>query len=529
MSDALLALGTQPISDGSPAGESVRDDAQFETLQAEFLKLERPDQPTVDWDAVVKGASALLGGRGKDLLVGVYLAVGLLERDGYSGFADGLKVVHDLLANFAATMYPERPRARRAAMVFLSERGGSRVTLRGSRGASREVLDGTIETLDALETLSASAIEDGGGLFGDLRRALDAVRDDLAPAAAEPAPAAASSGFSSSPAPVAPPAAGSFGSPDEYEATAQALKPTLYAMGEYLRAADARDPLAYRLPRVAAWMTVKQAPPATDGKTAIPPPQPPGLASRMESMLASQAWGGVLEETESRLATSVFWIDLHFWAWSALRGQGPSHAGAAEAVVAEVRALLLKLPGLADLTFASGQPLAGDPTRAWIAETVLAAPGGGGAGGGAGLPRIEPEGDTFDGLADARTQAGALAAEGRLGDAVRLLEAGAARAVRARERAAWKVAVAQLCFDSARPDVALAQLEALQESLQSTTLEMWDPELAATLVRLLLAARQKALPPSQMNPEEHQRSRELLRRLARLDAAAALEANAPGS
>ena len=70
---------------------------------------------------------------------------------------------------------------------------------------------------------------------------------------------------------------------------------------------------------------------------------------------------------------------------------------------------------------------------------------------------------------------------------------------------------------------ANAELLVLQDELQATRLEMWDPELSAQLLRLLLWARQKALPPTQMNPEEHQRSRELLKRLARLDAAAALD------
>jgi len=83
-----------------------------------------------------------------------------------------------------------------------------------------------------------------------------------------------------------------------------------------------------------------------------------------------------------------------------------------------------------------------------------------------------------------------------------------------------------VCADAGRHDVALAQLEALQDDLQSTTLEAWDPELASQMLRLQLSARQKAVPAG-APPDEQQKTRDLLRRLARLDAAAALEFQRP--
>ncbi|MEQ1833565.1 MAG: type VI secretion system domain-containing protein, partial [Candidatus Eisenbacteria bacterium] len=169
-------------------------------------------------------------------------------------------------------------------------------------------------------------------------------------------------------------------------------------------------------------------------------------------------------------------------------------------------------------------------TRAWIKDTVLAAPGSGGGGGGSssGLALgLAAESAEPEGLAEARTRAAELAAGGQLTEAVRLFEAGAARAIKARERAAWRVAIARVCADAGRHDVALAQLEALQDDLQSTTLEAWDPELATQMLRLLLTTRQKALPGGATAPEEQSKTRELLRRLARLDAAAALDFQRP--
>lgn len=534
MSEAILQLGTTPISEASPTGKSCRDDVAFESLQGEFQKLERADLIVPDWAGAVQSATALLSGKSKDVLVAAYLAIALLEQGGYGEFADGIQVMRDISTTWWETLYPERPRGRQAAFQFLGDRGAKRVEGRGAAGATREQLERVMTVMDELDAITTEKLEGASGLFSELRRALYTVLEQLAPAAPEPPPVSASAPAPVASAPSAPsaPSGGSslpssISNADEWDQAANGMKPLLRSMGEFRRMQDSKDPLAYRLPRLAAWFTIKQSPPANGGKTSIPSPQPADAATRIEGKLAAQAWAGVLEETEGRLHMSVFWLDPHFYAWSALKGLGATHSAAAEAIATEVKGILIRCPDLPTLTFDNDMPLANDACRAWIKDVVLAA-GGGGEGAkpssSSGAPtEVTPDAATFDGLAEARAQAAELAGAGQVADAIRVLESGAARATRARERAAWKIAVAEVCADAGRPDVALAQLEALQEELQGTRLELWDPELSAQLLRLLLWARQKALPPTQMNAEEHQRSRELLKKLARLDAAAALD------
>ena len=532
MSAEILELGKKPISDATPTGVPSRDDPAYEALTAEFRKLELPELPPVDWGAAIKHSSDLLGNKSKDVLAAVYLAIALFERDGYDGLAVGLTVLHDLSSTYWDAMHPERVRPRQSAFQYLGDRGAKRVKLRGAIGASRSTLEALVERANQLDALVSEKLEGGSQLLSELQRALRDVLDETAPAAAAaPAPGAAPS---AAPAPsfsgASAPMPGAVGSEDEFDRAVQAIRPVLRAIGEFKRTSNPRDPMAYRLPRIASWIALKQSPPSTGGATTIPAPQPPDTFAKLEGRIAALQWAGVLEETEGRVGTSVFWLDLHYFAWSALRGMGADFNPAAEAVAGEVRGLLQRLPELPTLTFAGGMPLASDATRSWIQDTVMAAPGGGGGGGTArsgmalalATETAEPEG-----LAEARERATALAAEGKLTEAVRLFEAGAARAIRARERAAWRVAVARLCADASRHDVALAQLEALQDDLQSTTLEAWDPELASQMLRLLLTARQKALPAGAAAPEDQQKTRELLRRLARLDAAAALEFQRP--
>ena len=522
MSVDVLELGKKPISDAAPTGVPSRDDPAYEALAAEFRKLELPELPAVDWPAAIKLASDILGTKSKDVLAGVYLAMALFEERGYDGLADGVTVLLDMVSTHWDKMHPERVRPRQTAFQYLGERGGKRVGQRGTEGASRATIERIVETVGKLDALLSEKLEGGSGLLSELMRELRDVLNQTA-APAPPKPAAAAGAPSGSAPSVSAPA--SVGSEDDFDRAVQALRPALRSIGEYKRTTNPRDPMAYRLPRIALWMAIKQSPPATGGLTTIPAPQPPDSLAKLEGKLAAQQWAGVLEETESRMATAVYWLDLHYCAWSALRGMGAEFVPAAEAVASEVRGLLQRLPELPDLSFAGGVALASEATRAWIRETVMAAPGGGGAKATGGLV-LSAEGGEPAGLAAARDEAAGLAGGGKLAEAVRLFEAGAARAVKARERAAWKVAVARVCADAGRHDVALAQLEALQDDLQSTTLEAWDPELASQMLRLQLSARQKAVPAG-AGPEEQQKTRDLLRRLARLDAAAALEFQRP--
>lgn len=532
MSVDVLELGRKPISDAAPAGVPSRDDPAYEALAGEFRKLELPELPAVDWSGAVKLASDVLENKSKDVMAGVYLAIALFERDGYDGLASGLGVLHDMLSTYWDTMHPERVRPRQSAFQYLGDRGAKRVSQRSGDGANRATIEGLLETTAKLDTLLSEKLEGGSGLLSEMTRALRDVLDQTAPAASsEPAPSsssattASSASFSSAGAALP----SSVGSEDDFDRAVQAVRPVLRSIGEYKRMTNPRDPLAYRLPRIATWIAIKQSPPSSGGATSIPAPEPADTLEKLEGRIAAQQWAGVLEETESRMATSVFWLDLHYFAYTALRGMGPDFYAASEGVAGEVRSLLQRLPDLAELSFAGGMPLANDATRSWVGDTVLAAAGSGGSAGAKsslGLS-LAAEGGEPDGLAEARLRAAALVGEGKLADAVRLFEAGSARALKARERAAWKVAVARVCADAGRHDVALAQLEALQDDLQATTLEAWDPELASQMLRLLLSARQKAVPASAAAPDEQQKTRELLRRLARLDVVAALDFQRP--
>lgn len=517
MTADLLELGTKPVAADAPSGASARDEPEFAALQLEVRKLELPDQPTVNWDLAVENASKLLNGKSKDLLIAAYLALALFERDGHAGLATGLTVLRDLLGNFWDSLWPEarRLRGRVAAFEWLSERGAAAVRRRGAGGANPEAVKTALERIGEIGEKLSPLVEGGGYLLTDLRDALQEIPTEASP------PPAAAAGPSSAPAPAAAAVSAvpsTLATSDDYEKALAEARRLMRQAADYLRTNEPLNPLAYRMSRFATWLTVK-LPPAVDGKTQIPPPQPADLLEKLAGQLANGQYAGMLEATEGRFPTAVFWLDLHRFAAQALDRMGPDAKPAADAVCEEVAALLKRVPGVAELRFANDQPVANAETREWLANRV-ASLAGAAAPAPAAAPGAGGEDDTFETV---RAEARGLAREKKLAEALRRLESEATRAANLRDRVRWKLETARLCLEGNQLETALAQLEAVESMVRDASVEAWDPELCVEVLRMLLTARQRASVGK--TPEDAARGRELLGRLCRLDVVAALELN----
>ncbi len=177
MSDpAIIALGTTAIPGANRAGSAARYEPEFLNLEAEIGKLQSLSGGAVDWSDVARDATAILGGKSKDLLVAVYLARGLYGSRDLDGLSDGLTVLRDLLATFWEDMFPQvsRLRARRSALQWLSDNLGAHLAEAGGDPAA---MKSCVALIDAIEEFCKDRFEgEDSGLVG-LRAGLHAAME----------------------------------------------------------------------------------------------------------------------------------------------------------------------------------------------------------------------------------------------------------------------------------------------------------------------------------------------------------------
>jgi len=521
----LQDLGTRPVRDDAPTGGPARDTPEFETVQIEIRKLEAPDQPTVNWDAVAKASHEILSAKSKDLLVGSYLTVAEFETEGYAGLVAGLTVLRDLLDTHWEKLYPERPRGRAAAFEWLNERG-ARAIERGGKRLQAETVAQAVELVGQLDD-KLGPLLDMPPMMGEIRRALEEVSNSIPAPVSASAPTPSDSGgaaatWTPEPVPSGPPAITAITSAEEL---APALEEVI-RLGDlcagWLRSSEPTDPLGYRFVRMLYWRDLRECPPNEDGLTVLPDFDTAALEN-LEQLQSSGEHAAVVEQAEALFLVAPLWLDLTRHTVQALEAQGKEFAPAVEAVVFELSGMLKRVPDVVKLKTSGGVPFADEATKKWIAKKVMV-----GAPIDMGFAPAEGAGARPRGgaaFADGQKEARKLARGNKLGAALKGLSDGALRSESLADRVAWKLEAARLCMTASRFEMALAQLEALDDELKRSSLEDWDPALCAEILRDLLRCRQQVAQSADFAPSEHARSRELMGRLVRLDVVSALELN----
>jgi type VI secretion system protein ImpA len=108
--DALLT----PIPGENPAGESLRYEGTYDTIQEQIREEEtlvqgdwQRETKTADWRGAAETASEALATKSKDLQLAAWLAMGLVKRHGFAGLRDGCRLLRELEERFWDSLYPE--------------------------------------------------------------------------------------------------------------------------------------------------------------------------------------------------------------------------------------------------------------------------------------------------------------------------------------------------------------------------------------------------------------------------------------
>lgn len=487
--EQVIALGRDPVPGANPAGEPVRYDPLFESLQRQMDRMGSLSGEVVDWAAVVQLSTDILKNKSKDMLVMTYLALALLERNGYAGLCAALQAYTELLNKFAETCFPKPkpPHGRKNAVQYLLDKVLEQIETKDGR-RKREPAANEKEAVHKAADASAPFDEAVTKAFTGmpetpnvipLTRALKTLREKVGPLvsaapAGEAAPAAggASSSAAPSAATSAPSGGGGGGAsvPENFTTATQAVQ-AVVKVAKYLLSQDNKDARGYRLMRAVNFGGLGELP-----KDKVIPGPPPPRRQFFEKLASDGNWPQLLTEAEGQFAATPLWLDMQRYVALALKGLGPAYRAAADSVVFDTVALQQRMPDLFDLCFKDGTGFADGATKAWIAELAGTFGGGGGGGGGAGA------GDAVDhAVADARK----MLSESKPAEAIERLAAASASCSGRRARFRAQLALADLCVDLNKLALAASILEGLEATITDYRLDEWDPELAAETYRLL--------------------------------------------
>jgi type VI secretion system protein VasJ len=510
---AVAALGTTPIAGANPGGVSARYEPEFEKLAAEIAKMESPEgRSGIKWDIVADSGVELLTSKTKDLLVASYMTLGLLHQDGFAGLAAGFTVTRDLVKTFWDTLFPEkaRLRARGQALQWMNDRITPSITeLSAPSKDDKAALESAVAVLGEIVELAGGKFEEGGPTFGELQSAVQdklyAIPADEPPPSSESAPsgdAPAGDAPAAEAAPPPPPAQREIDSPDAAREVLNEMRDRRVKAANVLREANPADPVSYKLLRAALWEDLVEAPAATDGVTQQAGGDA-GFAAQMEEKLEKGDYAAVLPECEAKLVADRYWLDVNFFLQRAMEGLGKPYAAARRALGAAVLGLVRSVPALLEVKFADGTPMAGEATKLWIQHEL----------GASSAAASSPAGGLEAAMAEARK----LVARKSFPEAAALLQKELRSAVNRRDRFLGRLYLAKLCAEAGRQDLALPQLEGLDEEGKKFALEEWEPSLAAEIARELWRSHKASATP--------EKAVEFYGRLCRLDLGAALAAD----
>ncbi|MFL1552095.1 type VI secretion system protein TssA [Pseudomonas sp. D47] len=506
------ALARQPISNEQFAGDEVRYSSEFEALEAELEKATslHANGP-IDWQKIQEHSELILRNSSKDLRVAAWLTWALHLRESFNGLQAGLGMLLYLCEHHWEEFHPNKPRTRAAAISWLVPR---------LEGALKEdvpikeqlpLFRSLVKHLEKLDTVLTQHLGDAAPLLLPIHRRLAsmvqrAANNEPEPGALGQVVAQVKHAANQLFAPDAP-----IDSEKEAQRALRNQQESARLLCAWWLKQKSTDVRALRLNRTLLWMSIEAIPERNAEKITALRGLPADKLKTYQDRYAQGQYADLLVEIETSLAKAPFWFDGQRMAWECLQGLD------AEVAMREVEShfalLIQRLPGIIELRFHDGAPFADPATRAWINANVMPHLQSNSA------PRKVEVTDKQPAWEVALEEVLPILRKDGLKAAVQTLKQGLLTAHGGRVRFFWQFALARLCFTAKKYELAKTQLETLDQTLQDSGMNAWEPDLALQVLHLLHSC-------CELLPQNHavrERKDEIYRRLCHLDLEMVLE------
>jgi|YNPMSStandDraft_1061717.scaffolds.fasta_scaffold04429_3 type VI secretion system protein ImpA len=289
----------------------------------------------------------------------------------------------------------------------------------------------------------------------------------------------------------------------------------------FLRRDDPYSPVPYLLLRALRWGELRAAGPSPDYSVLEAPSTE--IRQQLKRLTSEGSWAEALEVAEEAAGAPCgrAWLDVQRYALRCLTELG--YEAAANALRAELRALLADYPELPNWSLSDDTPVANAETQAWLKEEILTGQGQPGAPeeplhsyGAPHWEQTSPAAEGEEQPPDAYTLALDALRSGRPKDAIEILAREAAQERSGRARFQRRIQLAEVCMAAGYEAVAWPILEELAQEIEQRKLEEWEaPEALAHPLTLLF----RCLSKLDRQSEEKQK---IYARICRLDPIQAL-------
>lgn len=480
LSKHYLELAARPIDEANFAGDDIRYGSDFERLEHELAKATALHATAaIDWQQLRAGCEALLASQSKDLRIAAWLAWSLYQRESFAGLHAGLETIRLLCVEHWQAVHPRKPRTRAAAIGWLVPRLEQVLTDEVPVGEQLALFRALADSLHGLEACLSDALGEDAPLLLPLCRQLDgmirrAAQDKPQPGAVGAAIAqvrqVATQVLSGNP-PI--------DSDKDAHKTLRTLQEQARPLSTWWLRQKATDPKPLRLSRTLLWLGIETLPERNAEQVTALRGLPADKLAGFRERFIQGAYADLAVDLEASIARAPFWLDGQRLVWDCL--QALDAPLAMREVEIQLALFLQRVPGLDELRFHDGAPFADAETRAWIASQVL--------------PHLQAADSRREPAPAAGGQRAAwdlaleealpLLRKDGLKAAVQQLKAGLAGAQGGRQRFHWQLALARLCMQAKKHELAKTQLESLDQTLSAAGLGDWEPDLALEVLRLL--------------------------------------------
>ena len=512
LSAHYLELAKVSVSQENFAGEDVRFSIDYEALESELGKAQSMHESgQIDWLKIRDNSEKLLRTQSKDLRVGAWLTWALYQRESFQGLLAGLGLLHHLCEHHWTEIYPSKGRTRSAAISWLVPRLEQVLNENIALKEQLPLFLRLVEHLEGLDAVCTSHLGDDAPLLLPISRRLKNLVQRAAANQPEPGVVSAAVAQVKQAAtqlftPSAP-----IDNEKEAHKALRAQQENARPLCAWWLKQKATDLRALRLNRTLLWLPVDAVPERNAEQITALRGLPADKLKSFQDRYDQAKYADLLVELEASLAKAPFWFDGQRMVWECLQNLN------AEMAMREVEIhfslLIQRLPGIIELRFHDGAPFADPATRAWISAHVMPHLQS------ASAPRMAEVVDTQPAWELALEAVLPILRKDGLKAAVQILKQDLQSAQGGRVRFFWQFALARLCFIAKKYELAKTQLETLDQTLQDSGLNAWEPDLALEVLHLLHSC-------CELLPQNHavrERKEEIYRRLCHLDLEVVLE------